>query len=85
MVMIMSGLTTLFSWASSTNFVHVVIDNKWKKENDCYSSNSFMINFHESMGQGGDQTLDPWICRPRLQSPPLSIVLIVQEKFLKIK
>ena len=30
-------------------------------ENDC--RNYFMINLHESMGPGRDQTRDPWICK----------------------
>ena len=41
--------TTLLEWFSRT------------EENDC--RNYFMINLHESMGPGRDQTSDPWICR----------------------
>ena len=66
-------LTTLFSWASLTWAVNkyvvyillLVTDNNpsWisrREENG--HRNYFMINLHESMGPGRDQTRDPWIC-----------------------
>ena len=42
------------------HILSLVPENQRKEENDL--RNYFMINLHESMGLGGDQTHNPWIC-----------------------
>ena len=54
-----SSLNHTFSWAGlSKRLTKRCISGR--EENDC--RNYFMINLHESMGPGRDQTRGPWIC-----------------------